>query len=1057
MIRLKSLGQCVIEAGSSRLGPETEILFGVLLYLVMERGRRVSRAKLAEIFWPEAAERRANHCLRQTLYRLRTMDSCIETDHSSAMIEDSNADVDYAVYLEDALELPFGRADQTVVATFLPGYSPTFSAPFADWVDQQRDAVHAILRRTLVRAIQARKARGDWRTVEVLAASCFALDPLNEEATLALAEASAVHGSKVRAIGILDRYMKEIGPDAREIRIPAAILRRRISETTSQSGGAFVPMIELPFVGRQAEMAALNNALESARGGNGGAHLFWGEAGIGKTRLITEFSKAAALKGTQVVRVGCQSHDVRRPLSLFVDLVPKLLALRGAIGCSPESMGFLRRLVEHDPRNKTLSPEAGESELLQAGIRRAIFDLLDAVTGEKCIVVVFEDVQWLDAASWDLLLDIAPWVATRGCLLLLTAREGETGAPKQTGGVMGLIVRQLRQLPDGACDELVGAIMSRRGGEASAEFREWCLRRGGGNPFYLSELAMRSQATGTGFTVPESLNALITARLCSLRPASLRALQACAVLGKYATLDRIEGLLEQRRLEVLDSFDELEAHALIECEGLGPAVQIKHDLLSQAAMSRLSGPSRQMLHRYAARLLESLQESAPSASVMWDCAEHWQNAGEVGRAIELLRSCARHSMEMGFPGEAAESLRRALVMRPSPEHAASVLEEYLRILFAAAEFQQLVSAVENASTIHGVDDKLYKGHSDVELMFIESKWRAGQNPWVQCQYLRNCVDGPAAASHRVKAATIALIIADNLCDPATAHTICEATNNLIGDSNLDEPTRQKFLLVWQTSFGDLSLAAEAARNLVRAEREYGNPAALVRALVWASHGLRSAGHLTESMDFLHEAFGLATTHGLTTQAAVVAGNAANYCLESDELQTARSWYCHTGASRDRLSGTLTGSFLAVVGAELAMLEGRHEDAYSLLASSESALPSKLQHMTAQSNILSLKILLDVSTDKTIGDAQLNELLAHHLRGRSRLLQDLVTVAVFRACKVRGETSRGYALVLDYFLKYRRGMAPARSALLELLHEAQATTTLTTSNQGCSGLSLEATQ
>src|ERR671922_149334 len=128
--------------------------------------------------------------------------------------------------------------------------------------------------RVLVSAIAARKSRGEWAHVERLAHQCLTIDPLNEEATLALAEAAALHGGKVEAVGILDRYLREMGPCARELRLPAVALRRRISEPECEF--PLSPPLHVPFVGRGAEMATLTAALGSARSGAGSVFFIHG-------------------------------------------------------------------------------------------------------------------------------------------------------------------------------------------------------------------------------------------------------------------------------------------------------------------------------------------------------------------------------------------------------------------------------------------------------------------------------------------------------------------------------------------------------------------------------------------------------------------------------------------------------------------------------------------------------------------------------------------------------------------------------------------------------------
>ncbi|MEO6209421.1 MAG: AAA family ATPase, partial [Gemmatimonadaceae bacterium] len=325
----------MIEAGDVNLLPAAETLFALALYLIMEAGRAVGREELARVLWPGVPSGKAQHGLRQAIYKLRSFDIEITAQRSALRLTPGTFTTDFAeLLLPQTPVMQEALADQ-ISGAFLPGYRPQLSEAYATWVERQRDVVHSAVARTLMAGMQAKKRVSDWNRAERLATMCLRLDPLNEEATLTLAEAAALGGSKTKALSILNHYLEDIGEGASEIKLPAVLLRRRISEAYQDS---VFPVRDAPFVGRENEMAELTRALARAQAGHGSAYVITGEPGIGKTRLLSEFTRVAALQRLHIVRVGCQSHDVRRPLSVFVDLVPKLLALPGALGCSPESM-----------------------------------------------------------------------------------------------------------------------------------------------------------------------------------------------------------------------------------------------------------------------------------------------------------------------------------------------------------------------------------------------------------------------------------------------------------------------------------------------------------------------------------------------------------------------------------------------------------------------------------------------------------------------------------------------------------------------------------------------
>src|SRR5688500_19369343 len=166
MIRLRSLGESVIQVQDVRVGPESEVLFGALLYLVIARGRPIPRSILIELFWPGPDENASRHCARQLLYRLRQLGVPLEGDNGTVAIALDEAELDYETLL--ATDGPDGMLGRTGIV-FLPGYAPRLSPRFDEWLEEHRDHVHGRLRKALLRRIQEARAQARWADVEMLA------------------------------------------------------------------------------------------------------------------------------------------------------------------------------------------------------------------------------------------------------------------------------------------------------------------------------------------------------------------------------------------------------------------------------------------------------------------------------------------------------------------------------------------------------------------------------------------------------------------------------------------------------------------------------------------------------------------------------------------------------------------------------------------------------------------------------------------------------------------------------------------------------------------------
>ena len=1031
MIRVRTLGQSSIHLDSVTLGPDAEIVFAALILLTVEPGKRVARGELLGILWPEARVSRAGHCLRQTIYRMRTLGVPLEVSRTHLRVRPETVDCDVDALLRFRHGEDIERAADTIGGPFLPGYSPSFSEPLRAWVEQQRDLVTASARRVLVGAIAAHKARAEWADVERLAHRCLALDPLNEDATLALAEAAALHGGKAEAMGILDRYLREMGPTARELRLPAMTLRRRIAEPELEF--PLAPPLHVPFVGRSAEMAKLAGALRSARGGTGSVHFIHGEPGIGKTRLLTEFSRAASLEGARVAAALCQSSDVRRPLSAFVDLVPKLMTMPGALGCSPQSHKYLRRLSEHQESDAPPSPDTAEAALLYANVRRSLLDLLDALASEALVILTIEDAHWLDNASWEILSEAARWIETRRMMIVLTSRDDEPRFPcTVTTWPSSLRTLGLGPIDHCARERLFDATVGDTRRPNRNAFRDWCVEMSGGNPYYLSELALRGIDTNGEFEVPPTLTALVAQRVARLHPQSCRVLQACAVLGKNATLPRVQAILDHPCIELLNSFDELESSGLVRVET--DRIITQHHLLAQAATSRASVLSRQLLHHRAAVVLQEDFLCLKLPALAWDSAEHWRFSGQADKGVELALACARYSLQFGRPTEAVDMLRCVLPWSLHFDMRLRVWAEYAHALRAAEQWTDLADTLQEL--LPNLDESSSPElASGFRLELLEARWNAGRiSSTVVDDLIGECSVGVASASHKLRAATAAITISDNLCCGGTAQRV-EHFARALATQHTDDLAGRDYDLVYQCAYGDLDRAMAVAGTLVSSMRETNSEPLLCRYLLRAAHVFEVGDRLDDSLEFAREAFAIAEKLALGNSACHAARRLGWAYLDRMATGEAAVWTERGEAWAKRTQHPASVADLSMLQAEVALAHGRISDAEGCYRKSQT-LWGPLTHARAEAHALALKIALAVekgvrvSADDTTETWRLFRVLAN------RSMLDLAIGRFALGLAASGQQSDANRMVQEYLTRLRRERGPARPIFRHLITRAQ---------------------
>jgi DNA-binding CsgD family transcriptional regulator len=229
--------------------------------------------------------------------------------------------------------------------------------------------------------------------------------------------------------------------------------------------------------GRDGEAAALGALLDGAREGRSGALVLRGEAGIGKSALLAQ--AAAAAEGMAVIRSAGIEFEAELPYAGLQ------LLLRKAMGSLPALPGPQRRAL----RTAFGLASDGAAEPMFVGL--AVLSLLADHAGERGLLCVVDDAQWLDRASVDALAFAARRLDAEGVVMLFAARDGEGSFPAPG----------LPELRLGALDaEASAALLGERGGELADGARWQVLAEARGNPLALLELpvALRDSPAGAG-------------------------------------------------------------------------------------------------------------------------------------------------------------------------------------------------------------------------------------------------------------------------------------------------------------------------------------------------------------------------------------------------------------------------------------------------------------------------------------------------------------------------------------------------------------------------------
>jgi class 3 adenylate cyclase/tetratricopeptide (TPR) repeat protein len=377
-----------------------------------------------------------------------------------------------------------------------------------------------------------------------------------------------------------------------------------------------------PLVGREDELELLENTFKrSVRDGR--AHLFtiYGEAGVGKSRLAREFldgvERASVLMGRAL------------PYGNGVTYWPLAEMVKAAAGISDddpleEAFQKLRECCAEEAVADVLGLAAGLMEALEGErspqeIAWAAREVMHGIADVQPLILLFEDVHWAESPLLDLIEHLADWVRAPLLIVCLARPQLLETRPGWGGGRVRSTAIELEPLSEEESAELVEQLLSQlagAAGERPTSLPQEALDRAEGNPLFVEEtirMLVESGADGSVDRVPDSLQALIAARIDRLDPAAKTLLQRASVIGRVFWLGALEHLspdVEGHEALVDDllqrEFLLPEPRSSISGEA---AYRFKHALIREVAYAGLAKLARAQYHaRFAEWLAERTGE-----------------------------------------------------------------------------------------------------------------------------------------------------------------------------------------------------------------------------------------------------------------------------------------------------------------------------------------------------------------------------------------------------------------------------------------------------------------
>jgi DNA-binding CsgD family transcriptional regulator len=649
------------------------------------------------------------------------------------------------------------------------------------------------------------------------------------------------------------------------------------------------------FVGRAEELARLDGALADAAGGGARTLLLGGEAGIGKTRLLAEFTTRGRSAGARVLAGGClQVGEGTLPYAPVSQLLRQLVreldpaTLDQVVGIGRAE---LARLVPDLGPPEPSEHAAGE--LARARLFEGLLGVVERLAAERPLVVAVEDLHWADRSTMDLLAFLVANLTEAAVVLVATYRSDELGRRHPLRPVLAELDRRpaVERLELGRLnrDELGGLLTGILGSPPAPQLLASVLARSDGNPFFAEELLAGGRSADPT-ALPATLHDLLAARINALSEPTQQVLHVAAVAGRRVGHGLLAAACPLAEATLLEAVREAVEQQVLVADPAGESYAFRHTLLREVVEGDLLPGERRQLHASLAHSLAAHPQLAGGtpAQAAAELALHWHASHNPARALPAAVVAGAAAEQALAFAEAKRHFERALglwdqvpdVAATLPQDRAALLERTAYAAVLAGEPDAAVALLQTAlAQVDEAADPQRAGLLHAHL--AGTLWPAGRPGSLEATQRAVALvpaEPPSAARAEVLALHgTALMLAlrhheavevsrqaIQTAQQAGARTVEGHAHNTLGATLVDG--------------GDSGEGLAHLEEAARIAEEAGAPGDLVRAYSNLSDALEALGRLQEALAAADEAASAAKESGVAlTYGAFAQANAAG-CL-----------------------------------------------------------------------------------------------------------------------------------------------------------------------------------
>ncbi|GAA1646858.1 BTAD domain-containing putative transcriptional regulator [Actinoplanes couchii] len=644
--------------------------------LIVERSSGTSRDQLADTVWPDGLPDTWASALRSVVSRVRAFVSDGGCDETPPVVAQGGR---YLLRLPPGVTVDLERAEEAIREAdraFAGGAHPEarhaaglaiscLSSPFlpgheGEWVSSVRERLHGLLVSGLETASLAAAALGDSRDALRLADEAVREAPLRESAHRCRMTAHAAAGNRAEALGAYHRLRRvladELGVD------PAPETQAAYVELLGSGGTPSRPepsgriSERVPFVGRAAELADVEESWAAAVRGQARVVLVEGPAGIGKSRFLGEAAKRMARNGAMVIFGRCHSGSTV-PYQPYVDALSALVS--GAPDGGVPGLTAAARVALD-----VVSVANRPGPLHRAALASAIVDVFSEISRDQPVLLLLENMEAIDRASMALFGRLLceeralPLLVlgTAGTPSPVTSRFLQAFSDADVNGVLrrvalgGLTDAEIRRLLYDAAPDTAGLPTPKQLAADTA-----------GNPYLLLELLRRPRG-GRADDLPPALLEFAASQLGRLAPATRDLLRHAAAAGPVFELDLVAGAAGLSQAQAFGALTEAGAHGWVaEAPDTRPGhrgrvYRFTQDVLRRAVYRSAAPAHRSHLHTLLADAIEGHRPGG-LAGYSTQLAHHRALGAAPTGDSRAVRWGWRAAAEVAGQGAAEEAVR----------------------------------------------------------------------------------------------------------------------------------------------------------------------------------------------------------------------------------------------------------------------------------------------------------------------------------------------------------------------------------------------------------------